>query len=424
MTTTRTVYFTGIGGAGMSGLALIAHGMGYKVLGSDCERSAFTEQLEKAGIPINYSHDAEYITDAIDLLVYSSAIQSDNPERSAAKKLQIEEIPRGLFLAQLSEEYPTVITVAGSHGKTTITAMLSHILNKVGVSATYMIGGLPCNQASAAVGESGIFLTEVDESDRSQEYMHSTIAIISNLDDDHSWSIGGVDELQNCFRIFASKAQTVIAENSESCRDVLRDHSNVIWVDDELAELRLKLPGRHNRINAHFAIKAAECIGINPADAIAAIYDFESVDRRLSIRYESDELIIVEDYAHHPREVKACIQALREAWPEHNIHVVIQPHRNERVARYYKDFAQELSLADELTVTETFGAWLDDSTIADDKNIVSEIKNIEAKNWTGDFYSLAENLLSTKIDKGLIAILGAGTINQSTGELLRRLNAS
>ena len=260
------VHFTGIGGVGMTGLALILRDFGVRVSGSDAAESRNLALLRERGAQIQVGHDAAHLAQP-DLLVYSSAVAEDNPERAAAAERNIRTIRRGEFLAELAAFFPTRVAIAGSHGKTTVSAMLSHILIEVGSEPGYMVGGEVAGRAApAGAGRGEILVTEVDESDGTQARMQSTHAIVINAEDDHCWSVGGEDALKQCFRDFAAKADFVLAFESPSTRELFGDLRQAEFFPDSAVrtDLELLLPGRHNRINASLAVRLAECLGGQP----------------------------------------------------------------------------------------------------------------------------------------------------------------
>ncbi len=409
----RHVHFTGIGGVGMTGLALILRDFDVAVTGSDMEDSENVELLRRRGSDVKIGHERSHVLPC-DLLVYSSAVPTENPERQRARELGIEECRRGCFLAHLGKHFPTTVSCAGSHGKTTTSAMLAHILIECGLNPGYLVGGkVDGRDTPAGAGAGQVLVTEVDESDATQAQMESTYAIVTNVEDDHCWSVGGVEALMDCFREFGAKAKSVVCWDSARTRELYGDHPDVTFMGEaDLRPLELIPAGRHNQINANLAIAVATRIGVAEQDAANAMRSFLGVDRRLSVRYQSRGLAVIEDYAHHPTEVKVTIAALRQRFPGHHLVVVFQPHRFERVLRYGAAFSRELALADEVIVTPPFAAWIDDADKADPRSIAENIEAIPARYEEKPYPKIAEDLAAGASKNTVIAVFGAGTITK------------
>ncbi|NMA43818.1 MAG: hypothetical protein GX946_10615 [Oligosphaeraceae bacterium] len=429
------VYFSGCGGVGMAGLAHLLCDDGLKISGSDLVESSFLNSLRLRGVSVCLSQTERLPAD-IDLFVYSAAVPPDNPERLEAKRRGVPSYSRGAFLALLATYFPDVIAIAGSHGKTSVSAMLTHIARCADLSPAYLIGGevqgWPCN---AALGVGKFLITEVDESDGTQSLLKASLAIINNIDDDHCWSLGGVEALELCFRSFAEKAQKVICWSSANTERVLAGLNQVEFLEPETAVDCSGLPlfGQHNRLNAAIAIQAAKELKIEPAFALQALQSFPGVARRLSLCWHSADRsrILIEDYAHHPGELRACITALREQWPQHTLLIAFQPHRYERIKRYGEEFANLLQTTDKVWVVSPFAAWKQDCQIADPQQIVKNINSAQSKNKAEYIASSqAQDISATiiesinKYDKFVLAIVGAGNINsclQPLSEYLQKL---
>ncbi len=417
------VHFTGIGGVGMTGLALILDDFGVRVSGTDMVESTNTRMLRERGCRINIGHAADHV-ETPDILVFSSAVQPDNPERQQATELGIPQIRRGDFLADLAKAFPQRVSCAGSHGKTTVSAMLSHILIETGCEPGYMVGGtVPEREFPAAAGRREILVTEVDESDGTQAKMLSTHAIVTNAEDDHCWSVGGIDKLKECFRTFAARSDFLLAYDLPETRELFSDHPQVEFLgpDDVRSDLQLLVPGDHNRINATLSIRMAARLSVAEADAVRAMQTFPGVDRRQSVRYEGSGVLVIEDYAHHPTEVRATIQALRERHPDKRLRLVFQPHRFERIARYGTDFSRELAAADDVVVVPTFAAWLDDAEKGDPAAIAAGISGIPARFDERPYKELADDLAQTADNGDLIAVFGAGSVTKLIPLLIEAL---
>ena len=337
----RRLHFIGIGGAGMSGLALVCAELGATVTGSDRADSSYVERLRAAGIEPAIGHDAANLPDGAEVVV-STAIDAGNPELALARERGVEPIHRGALLAELCAE-KRLIAVAGTHGKTTTTAMLVWGLRALGADPAFFIGGEVPGlgpggaTANAGWGKGEWVVAEADESDGSFLRLAPEIAIVTNVEMDHHSHWGSEAELRAAFAEFEAKARAVV-------------RSDDLDVDVELA-----VPGHHNLLNARAAIAAAVAAGFE-ADAIAAaLADFPGVKRRLELKGSRRGTRIYDDYAHHPTEVRAALSALREEGPGRLI-ALFQPHLYSRTKAFAEGFGAALSLADEAAVLDVYPA--------------------------------------------------------------------
>jgi len=408
------VHFVGVGGVGMAGLAHILADWGVTVTGTDAADSPMLATLAARGLAVCARH-GESVPAEADLVVYSNAVPPDNLERCDAEARGVPSCLRGEFLARLATHFPVVVSVAGSHGKTTTTAMLTHILRATGGDPGFLVGAsVPGWSRAAGAGERRVLVTEVDESDGTQALMRSTYAVVINVEDDHCWSVGGVEALEDCFRTLARRAEHVLAWDSPATRRLFADHPGTRFVGEEALQLDLPMPGRHNRIDAALALALACRLGVDPVDGLAALRTFPGVDRRLSVRYRSRDgkTVLVEDYAHHPTELHAAIAALREGYPGHRLHVVFQPHRFERVLRFGVQFSEELSHADRVVVYRPFAAWQQDADLADPAAIAHGVRNTPARYATEPLSELATTEAQAASNQPtVIAVVGAGDIH-------------
>lgn len=420
------VHFVGVGGVGMSGLANILLDQGVTVSGSDLETTPATRRLRARGAAVAHGHASENVPEGISLLVRSSAVPDTNPEVAEAFRRGVRVVSRGHFLAEVATCFPCVVAVAGSHGKTTTTAMLAHILKTCGLRPGFLVGGdVHGWPVAASAGGGRILVTEVDESDGTQDAMRSSVALVTNVEDDHCWSVGGEEALLACFAKFARQGQEVLSWDTPKTRELFESLPARRFFDDEAVPpgLQLPVPGQYNRRNATLALAAAVKLGVGEAAALAALESFPGVKRRLTWRYRShrDTVLLVEDYAHHPTELACLFQALREQCPRHRLLAVFQPHRFERVKRYTAEFAELLSTADEVVVTAPFAAWVADGEAAAPRAIAEGIHGPPAAYWDGEYPDLAEHLMAGALaaaseDEGpegvLVAVIGAGSVNQ------------
>jgi UDP-N-acetylmuramate--alanine ligase len=357
----RRLHFLGIGGAGMSGLALVCARLGATVTGSDRSDSSYMERLRVAGLDPAVGHDAANLPDGAEVVV-STAIPEDNSELALARERSATVIHRGELLAELCAE-KRLIAVAGTHGKTTTTAMLAWALRAIGASPAFFAGGeIPGlgeegAAANAGWGEGEWALAEADESDASFLELRPEIAVVTNVEMDHHTHWGSLAELHRAFREFLTPAETAAAPADESLAD-LTEGKRVLGFDAEAPgpdDLPLAVPGRHNLLNARAALAAIDLAGLDVDAAAAALADFPGVRRRLELKGERGGARIYDDYAHHPTEVRAALSALRELDPERLI-AVFQPHLYSRTKAFSEEFGAALALADEVAVLDVYAA--------------------------------------------------------------------
>jgi len=412
----RHVHFVGIGGAGTAPLAEIMIKKGYSISGSDLCLNKQTERLKQQGALIFEGHSGENLPAETQLLVYSSAAANDNPELIQAKKLNIPCLRRGDFLAKLSSLYSRTIAVSGSHGKTTITAMLAWILRQCKVECTYLIGGKVNNFPEAGVANGDIFITEVDESDGTNALFSPFIGLVSNVEDDHSWSVGGTEVLMANFSRFAQQSQNLIYVRSKNSVKLFKDHPKAcsLNLNDLIQSEGIKFKG-FMRINAALACRAAEELGVAPEMAIRAINNFPGVARRMTVHFESPRVTLIEDYAHHPTEVVRSIELLRQNYPQHHLRVIFQPHRYARLEKYIDAFARELANADSVFIAPVFAAWTEDGKL-NSQNLAERMDG-KAVNLDVNWNEMPAIILQDRPGKLLLAVLGAGDIEKLIPEL-------
>ncbi|MFW5803473.1 MAG: D-alanine--D-alanine ligase [Verrucomicrobiota bacterium] len=421
-----SVHFVGIGGVGMSGLAHILLDFGEAVSGSDSAVTPTTRQLRARGAAVACGHAADNLPKTTEVVVHSSAVPESNAELREARRRGLRTVRRGHFLAELAQRFPCVIAVAGSHGKTTTTAMLAHILRSCGKRPGFLVGGEVNGwPVSATAGGGHYLVTEVDESDGTQDAIDSALALVTNIEDDHCWSVGGEAALHKCFADFATRARTVLAWDAGLSRKLLAELPDVRFFCDADIPGGLEVPmaGEYNLRNASLALAAAVQIGVTEADARAALRSFPGVKRRMTCHYASPDntVLLLEDYAHHPTELRCLFEALRSRRPDHRLVAIFQPHRFERVKRYRNEFAEILGTADEVVVTAPFAAWVDEGgEEVRPADIADAVRGPSAYYWDGDYPTLAERLMQTintdaSPEKNrrpvMFAVIGAGSIS-------------
>ncbi|MCM8535185.1 MAG: D-alanine--D-alanine ligase [Lentisphaeraceae bacterium] len=405
------VHFVGIGGAGMAPLASLLLQKGVNVTGSDLEGSQNTQLLQKAGAEISIGHSG-YIPGKPDLLVYSAAVKAKNEDRVRAEELSIPQMKRGDFLGEVASHYENVIAVAGSHGKTTVTTMLAHVFRLCGVLPDFVIGGKPMGGLPfASAGSGKYFITEADESDLSLTALNPTVSVVINVEDDHSWNVGGRETLFKGFQKFSNAAESLVYGSGEFSDKLFADHKNfhrLIYGEDEA---QVPQAGVHNRFNAAVALKVSELCGLPKERVVEALKNFQGVSRRCTIHAEGGNHIIIEDYAHHPTELREFVKTLNEEYADFQKVIIFQPHRYERVEAYSDEFTNILKTCDHVFITPPFTAWNHEKCHA--TKDIAERCNGKYFN-TNDWEAIAADVVNDcpPFEKMIYAIVGAATVNQ------------
>ena len=356
------MYFVGIGGIGMSALARYYHSQGIAVAGYDLTPSPLTKQLEDEGMAIHYEDEPKLLPALIDTVVYTPAVPQDLKELVELRRRGIPIKKRAEALGAISKEHYT-IAISGTHGKTTTTAMVAHILKENGVDMTAFIGGIANNFGSnlhLGATDKAILVVEADEFDRSFLHLDPNISIVNSIDADHLDIYGDRQHLVESFNEFArlTKQCVIVKEGLEI--DV-RNKVTFGFGDDcdyrtDKLGLQLPIPGKHNMLNATAAYVAALEIGLKPAAILEALTTFKGVKRRFDIRIRTNNYIYIDDYAHHPEEIKSCLSAIRAAFPSKRITLVFQPHLFTRTRDFMEEFAQSLAMADNLILLDIYPA--------------------------------------------------------------------
>ena len=375
----HTIYFLGIGGIGMSALARYYHSLGYSIAGYDHTASPLTRQLEHEGMAIHYEDQPELLPALIDFVVYTPAVPRDLKEFEVLRQNNVKIMKRSEALGMVSEQHFTV-AIAGTHGKTTTTAMTAHILHSYGKDTTAFIGGIANNFGSNLLlgnGTDSLMVVEADEFDRSFLRLKPAISVINSIDADHLDIYGDRQHLVKSFNEFArlTEKQLIVKEGLEIEGESLRfgfDEGNdyraeivssgncitdfVIHGEGTTTEIRLPMAGRHNVLNATAAFVAARQVGIAAKDIAQALVSFKGVKRRFDIRFNDGKHCYIDDYAHHPEEIRACLQAVRDAFPSKKLTLVFQPHLYSRTRDFMEEFAEILAQADELILLDIYPA--------------------------------------------------------------------
>ena len=376
----HTIYMLGIGGIGMSALARYYHSQGYIVAGYDRTPSPLTKQLENEGMAIHYEDNPNVLPALIDIVIYTPAVPRDLKEFEALRRRDLPILKRAAALGKITENHFT-IAVAGTHGKTTTTAMVAHILNQCGKSTTAFIGGIANNFDSNLLlsqEKESVLVVEADEFDRSFLQLHPDISIINSIDADHLDIYGDRQHLVQSFNDFANltEKEVIVKEglgivtdrgicfgfgnNNDYKTTIIRSEKGitdfVIQSEDSTTEIRLPMAGQHNVLNATAAFIAARKIGIPVTDIAEALTSFKGVKRRFDIRVNNKKHCYIDDYAHHPEEIRSCLTAVRDSFPEKHITLVFQPHLFSRTRDFMNEFATVLALADELILLDIYPA--------------------------------------------------------------------
>jgi UDP-N-acetylmuramate--alanine ligase len=445
---TRTIHFVGIGGVGMAGIAEVLINLGYAVRGSDIKASKVTSRLESLGATISLGHRGANLGDA-DVVVVSSAIGHGNPEVLEAQRRRIPVIQRAEMLAELMR-FRYGIAVAGTHGKTTTTSLIASVLGEGGLDPTFVIGGrLASVDSNAKLGSGSYLVAEADESDASFLHLQPMMAIVTNIDADHLTSYEGelsrlkqgfVEFLHNLpfyglavlcrddpntAELIAGLGRRVTSYGFSTRADVrasdvtplgLASAFLVHRADREPLPIKINLPGRHNVLNSLAAVAVAAELGVDDAAVQRALAEFSGIDRRFqvlgTVTCAAGRVTFVDDYGHHPTEIAATIAAVRDAWPGRRLVVAFQPHRYTRTYELLDDFAQVLSRADALLLTEIYAAGEEPIAGADGKALARAIRGRGAVDpvFVEDLEALPTLLAGVLEDNDVVLTLGAGSI--------------
>ncbi len=410
------IHFVGIGGAGMCGIAEVLHNEGYRITGSDVAESRVVQRLQSLGIHVYIGHRVENIKDA-DVVVRSTAIDDNNPEIVAAFLQMIPVIPRAAMLAELMR-FRHGIAIAGTHGKTTTTSLVSSLLAEGGCDPSFVIGGkLNSCGSNAQLGKSAYFVAEADESDASFLFLKPMMAVVTNIDADHMSTYGDdFDKLRSTFVEFLHHlpfyGPAVVCVDDKEVRRILpliqrptltygfsegAHYRAINWNQNGLLSeftvlrpfpcseltIQFKWPGRHNVLNALAAIAVATELGVDDEFIVGGLLKFQGVGRRFQIlgerHFSQGTSLVVDDYGHHPREIRATIDAFRSVWPDKRLVHVFQPHRYSRTQSLFSDFVDVLGLADELLLLDIYAAGEPVIPGVSSELLVSQINTLSPK---------------------------------------------
>jgi UDP-N-acetylmuramate--alanine ligase len=451
----RHIHFVGIGGAGMSGIAEVLHNMEYVVTGSDLKASDVTRHLEQLGIRVSIGHRPEHVQGA-DVVVRSSAVALDNPEVAAARQHLIPVIPRAEMLAELMRlKYG--VAVAGTHGKTTTTSMLATVLAHGGLDPTIVIGGrLRGLGSNAKLGKGEFLVAEADESDGSFLKLSPTLAVVTTIDAEHLDYYRDLAHIQEAFLQFINKVpfygSAILCLDQENIQALLprvekrfityglRTQADitareirlqgmgsefvVVARQEVLGKFRLRVPGMHNVSNALAAVGVGLDLAIEPEAIREALEEFAGVERRFQVKGEARGIVVVDDYGHHPAEIRATLDAAKEGF-RRRVVVVFQPHRYTRTKYLLRDFSTAFYQADVVIVTEVYAAGEPVIPGVSGRQIAEGALEHGHRNVTfvKDKEAVPDVLLPVLRPGDLVITMGAGDIWQIGEEIMRRLAA-
>ncbi|MDO5291239.1 MAG: UDP-N-acetylmuramate--L-alanine ligase [bacterium] len=446
------IYFMGIGGISMSGFAELLHSAGFTISGSDAKESNITKHLETMGISILYGQRAQNITKNIDLVVYTAAISKNNPEFMAAEELGIPMMPRAEMVGQVMTNYETPIAIAGTHGKTTTTSMVSHIFLAGEKDPTISVGGiLKAINGNLRIGKSSNFITEACEYTNSFLHFNPKISVILNIEEDHMDFFKDINDIRASFKEFAHRlpedGTLIINGEIDQYEEITSDLTcNVItygfdkekdffaadnieydengygcydlYVNGEFKHrMHLSVVGRHNISNSLAALAVGYITKIPFAVAEQGLQEFCGTDRRFQYKGKIGELTIIDDYAHHPTEIKATLEAARR-YPAKSIWVVFQPHTYTRTKAFLPEFSDALSAADHIILTDIYAAREVNPGDISSKDILNLLQEKGKDAYYFPSFDEIENIILEKCGNGdLLITMGAGDV-VSIGESL------
>jgi UDP-N-acetylmuramate--alanine ligase len=448
----KHVHFVGIGGIGMSGIAEVLLNLGYRVSGSDVRSTPITESLAGHGASIFLTHESANVNGA-HVVVTSSAVKPDNPEILEAMRLKIPVIPRAEMLAELARlKYS--IAIAGTHGKTTTTSMIATVLDRAGFDPTIVVGGLLNTIGSnARLGRGDYIVLEADESDRSFLLLTPAIAVVTNIEADHLDHYKDLDDIQSAFLSFINKVPfygaAVLCLDDPAVQSLIprikrrfvtfgtaaqADVSIVDSVAEDLGsaftlrynggsqqKIRLQVPGDHNVLNATAAFAATRDMGVDPSVIAAALQDFQGVARRFQIK-RRDGVTVIDDYAHHPTEIRATLNAAKSG-NFRRIFAVFQPHRYTRTMHLFDDFARAFNLADVALILDIYPAGESPIEGITTPALIDKIRSFGHKNvlYAPDNQMIESYITSNVREGDAVIVMGAGSVTKLSDVLSQKI---
>ena len=446
----QKIHFVGIGGIGMSGIAEVLINLGYQVSGSDLKESDITRRLASLGGTVAYGHRAENLSE-VDVVVTSTAVDENNPEVQEAHRRKIPVIPRAEMLAELMR-MKHGIAIAGTHGKTTTTSMVATVLSHGGIDPTVVIGGrLDSIGSNAKLGEGEFLVAEADESDGSFLKLSPTIAVVTNVDEDHLDYYSDLDEIRSTFLDFINKVPfyglVVLCLDDENLQGMIpevkkrlvtygltsqadfqaseiehqadRTSFLVHCRGEALGRLSIRMPGRHNVLNALAAVAVGMELEMPFASIAEGFQDFGGVQRRFEVKGEAQGIMVVDDYGHHPVEIKATLAAARSGW-NRRVVAVFQPHRYSRTEALFDDFVTAFYQADHIVVMDIYAAGEEPRPEVSAEKLADGINSHGHKSccYTGNLEATIEHLQAVLQPGDIVITLGAGSVWQVAANLL------
>ena len=448
------VHFVGIGGIGMSGIAEVLLNMGYVVSGSDQTDSETTRRLARLGAAVIIGHSPANVPEAIDVVVISSAVKMSNPEVARARELRIPVIPRAEMLAELMR-MKFGIAVAGTHGKTTTTSFIAEVLARAGLDPTVVIGGkLRALGTNARLGQGKILVAEADESDGSFLMLSPTVAIVTNIDPEHLDHFGTIETVEEAFLSFIHRVpfygRAILCLDHPRVRALLPHvrkpyvtygtSPDADWVASELSvdglitrfdvhhgstsygPVELQMPGRHYALNALAAAIAACEVGVSFATVRESLAQFGGIHRRFEVLGEASNILVVDDYGHHPEEVRATLRAAREGF-DRRLVVAFQPHRFTRTRDLFQDFLSAFDDAEKLFLTEIYPAGEERIEGVSAESLFQALRrrgHLDVE-YRPSREALTPALLEALRPGDLLVVLGAGDITRTGEEVMQKL---
>ena len=449
----QKIHFVGIGGIGMSGIAEVLINLGYQVSGSDLKESDITRRLASLGGTVAYGHRAENLAE-VDVVVTSTAVNQNNPEVQEAHRRKIPVIPRAEMLAELMR-MKHGIAIAGTHGKTTTTSMVATVLSHGGIDPTVVIGGrLDSIGSNAKLGQGEFLVAEADESDGSFLKLSPTIAVVTNVDEDHLDYYKDLDEIRSTFIDFINKVPfyglVILCLDDENLQGMIpevkkrlitygltsqadfqaseiehqadRTSFLVSYRGEALGKLSIRMPGRHNVLNALAAVAVGMELDMPFASIAEGFHDFGGVQRRFQVKGEAQEIMVVDDYGHHPVEIKATLAAARSGWTRRVV-AVFQPHRYSRTEALFDDFLTAFYQADHIAVMDVYAAGEEPRPEVSAEKLAEGISGHGHKSccYTGNVAATVEHLQAVLQPGDIVITLGAGNVYQVGVDLLQLL---
>lgn len=445
------IHFIGIGGISMSGLAHIAIANGYTVSGSDRSRSEITDRLENEGATIYEGHNASNINGA-DLVVHTAAVKKDNPEMAETIRRNIPLVDRAEFLGAVMKQYKNAVGVAGTHGKTTTTSMIAHALIYADTDPTISVGGmLDLIGGNIRCGKSDLFVTEACEYTNSFLKFYPSIALITNIEEDHLDFFTGIEMIRDSFRQFAeltrNNGSVVVYGDDENIKKALENTDlniltygisdgnnycakNIIYNagypsfdvyknDAKICSISLNVPGEHNVLNALATVAVCELLNVDAQTAAKGIETFKGTHRRFEKKGFVNGAVVLDDYAHHPTEIKATLKAAK-AFPHNKIFCIFQPHTYSRTRTLWNDFLTAFDDADELIITHIYSAREVYDGVTDPDKLAAEIKdrgiNVQ---YINDFDDIVRYIKENAQENDIVFTMGAGDVTNIGSDLVK-----